>query len=274
MQPPAATPMFRQGWSGRPLRWVSMFALAAILAIAAGAASDRWLRVDAALDPASIVVGFGPADYGTALQRIDQDIAGARRQLALAPGEWLRSESLARALIRRARLTGDYDDLTEASRLIDEGLAAAPDPAGPALVCASLSLALHRLPEAERALARVSRWAVSTSEERADALALKGDIAQQRGDTASAALAYGRAQAIAPDTSIALRQAVMLARTGKAEEGKRRVEALLARPRRTPQAVAELALQRAQLAYAEGDWLAATEWVDAANQVFRSRWTP
>ena len=47
---------------------------------------------------------------------------------------------------------------------------------------------------------------------------------------------------------------------------------MLARPRQSPRALAELALQRAQLAYAEGEWATASEWIIAANQLVPGYW--
>lgn len=260
------------GGGRRPLRWAVIFVAAVALAIAGGAVRDRLVEPEQGLDPAGLVAGHGPADYKAALSRAELDLASARRQWALAPGEWLRGEFLARALLARHRVTGDYADLVEADRLLDAGLARAPDPSGPALSRASLSLYLHRLPEAEAALARASRWFISTPAERADALALGGDIAQQRGNLLEARRAYARSQALAPDFGVVLRQTVLLGRTGERAEAKAGLEKLLARPRQPPGVLAELALQRAQLAYAEGEWEDAGRWVGAADRLFPGYW--
>ncbi|MET0252117.1 MAG: hypothetical protein ABW203_08070 [Novosphingobium sp.] len=265
-------PAIHRASGRRPLRWATLFAIAAALAIILGAVRDRWFRAEPMLDPAALVAGYGPADASLAGTRADAAVAGARQHLALGPGQWLREEGLARALIARHRLTGDYADLGEADRLLAAGLDRTPDPAGPVLTRASLSLLLHRLPEAQAALARAARWGVPTTDEQADALALAGDIAQQRGDPKAAMRDYARAAVLAESNGIELRRSMLLARTGERDLAKAQLEALLARPRQSPRGLAELSLQRAQLAYAEGDWEGAARWVAAAERLFPGYW--
>lgn len=266
---PASPPA---GGGRRPLRWTVVFVFAVALAMAAGALADRWLHRAPVLDPATLVAGYGFRDYRAALSAADTTIDRARRQLAQKPGEWLREEALARALIARFRLTARYDDLAVADRLLDAGLSRAPDPAGPVQSRVNLSLLVHRLPEAEVALARMRRWAVPFPAEKADVLAFSGDIAQQRGFPQQALRTYAQAEALAPGGGIELRQAVLLGKTGERDEAKRRVEALLARRLQAPRGLAELALQRAQLSYAEGDWDDAGRWVAAADKLFPGYW--
>lgn len=264
----------RRDPAGAPtiVRWAICFAAAVALAIAAGALLERWHGREPELDPGALVAGFGPATYGEAVARADADVAAARERWQWAEDEWLRGESLARALIARHRLTGNYADLAAADRLLDDGLRRAPAPSGPVLSRASLSLLLHRLPQADSALARIERWAAPSQADRAEAVALSGDIAQQRGRTRAAFAAYGRARTLASSPGLGLRHAVLLARTGERDEARRRLETLLRQPRLQPRMLSELMLHRAQLAYAVGEWEDAGHWIDAANRVFPGYW--
>ena len=109
--------------------------LAAAALLTAGAAV--WIDADREQPQLQWVrAGFGPASHAAALQRTDEAIANGRARLNAAPGEWLPQEVLALGLMERFRLTGSESDLAEAGRLLDAGLTAAPDPAGPSLTAA------------------------------------------------------------------------------------------------------------------------------------------
>ncbi len=141
--------------------------------------------------------GYGPASFGAALAADDSRIAGARSMLGIHPDDWMRHEGLARGLITRFRLTGNYDDLAEAGTAMARGRALAPDPAGPVLSDAELGVASHRLGQTDRALATLARWVVPPDRgERAEAAALAGDVAFYRGDMNSARRAYAQAAKI------------------------------------------------------------------------------
>ena len=258
----------------RALGWPLLMALAAILAIGIGAAWDRWPgRSDGpSLDPASVRAGFGPANYAAARARAESNLVGARETYAFAPDEWLRSEVLARALIARWRLSGDYTDLAEADRLLDRGLAQTPDPAGPVLSRAVLSVLVHRLDQAEVALARAARSVIPDPADTADAAALSGDIALQRGQLGRAADNFAAALGSDKATGIGLRGAMLAAYRGDREQSARALEALLARPRQQSAVLAELMLQRANIAYWGGEWDTAGRWVGAAQRVFPGYW--
>ena len=258
----------------RALRWPLPMALAAILAIGIGAAWDRLSGHDdrPSLDPASLRAGFGPVDYAAARALAESNLVGARETYAFAPDEWLRGEVLARALIAHWRLSGDYADLAEADRLLDRGLALVPDPAGPVLSRALLSVLLHRLDSADIALARAARSVVPDPADTADAAALSGDIALQRGRLDLAEQNFTQARVVDRATGIGLRGAMLAAYRGEREQAARALEALLARPRQQPAVLAELMLQRANIAYWVGEWDAAGRWVGAAQRVFPGYW--
>jgi hypothetical protein len=172
----------------------------------------------------------------------------------------------------RFRLTGDFVDLAEADSLLRDGLASAPEPGGPVLSAARLGVLVHRLPEAERALTRFSRAAVKVPEEVSEAAALTGDIALQRGQLVTAAAAYARAEALSPSVGGRIRIATVAARRGDVAQAVLVLEQAIARARQQPAVLAELMLQRANLAYATGEWNKAGGWVAAAQRVFPGYW--
>lgn len=267
--PPRST---RAGLS--TLRWPVLFALAAVLTIGVGAAWDRLPTGNgrSSLDPTTLRAGFGPANSIAARNRAEAALAGAREAYAAAPGEWLRGEGLARALVARWRLGGDYTDLAEADRLLDRGLTQAPDPAGPVLSRAMVSVLVHRLDQAETALARAERWAAPDPVDTAGAAALRGDIALQRGELDEARQNYARALRIDDTPGIGVRAAMLAAYRGDRAEAARALETLLARPRLSPGALAELMLLRANVAYSGGEWAEAGRWIGAAQRAFPGWW--
>jgi tetratricopeptide (TPR) repeat protein len=256
------------------LRLPGLLALAAILAIGGGAAWDRLRGQDhvQAIDPANLRPGFGPANFAATRARVEFNLASARQTYAMAPDEWLRGEGLARALIARWRVAGDYADLAEADRLLDQGLAEVPDPAGPVLSRAMLSVLVHRLDQADAALDRAERSVAPDSADTADAAAWRGDIALQRGKLDRAGAEFSRAFGIDKSTGISLRVAMLAAYRGNRSKAAGELDKLLARPRQQPAGLAELMLQRANLAYWSGDWNEAGRWIGAAQEVFPGYW--
>ena len=269
-----ARPLSSSVAAARWPRWPWLALLAAVLAIAVGAGVDNWrdLRQSASLDPARMRPGFGPASFTESLASTEQRVAAARENVALVPGEWVREEGLAAALLARFRQIGDYRDLGEADAVLTTAMARVPDPTGPVLSRAMFEVLVHRLDRADAALARFARQAVPDDNDRADAAALAGDIALQRGQSAAASEQYARAARTAPSPGIALRRAVLAAHRGERAQGREALEALLAAPRQPPALLAELALHRANLAFAEGDWDGAADWVAAANRVYPGYW--
>jgi hypothetical protein len=255
-----------------PLRashWLAAAALAVLAVIAAEAlhSSPQRLPPAAPLDPAGLQPGFGPATFAEALGFTDREVAAARRQAERHAGEWLRLEALARALAGRFRLTADPGDLAEAGRLLDRALGLAPYPAGPALSQAEVSLAMHDLAGAERALARFDAAALPTPADLAEAASIRCEIAIERGRlTEARKLCGGEA------LSLELRRANLAAKTGETEAAARIVETALRRPRLPPASLATLELQRASIALAEGDWDASRRWAGAAERAFPGYW--
>lgn len=266
----AAAPAARPDW--RVWHWLAAAALAAGAVIA----TDHWHdsrdgaeEAQPPLDPAELRAGPGPRTFAEALANAEREVAGARAQLDAHPGEWLRMEHLARALLARHRLTGEAAHLAEADRILDRAMEIAPWPSGPALSRAAVSLAAHDLAAAERALDRFEASAVPAPDaEQIDARSMRCEIAYQRGRLAEARALCGENG----DDSLALRRANLAAKTGDNAQAVRLVEDFLRRPGHSPQTLATLALQRASVALAEGDWQESGRWVRAADSVFPGYW--
>ena len=259
---------------GRPIRawhWLASAALAVVAVIAADAlrtAPDAPVATAPALDPRTLVAGFGPADYPDALAAADLAVEGRRMDLERHPDEWLRMEVLAKALVARFRLSADPADLAEARDLLDRALASVPSPAGPALTGAEAALLRHDLDGAERALARFDASAVPPpATEQTVANSIRCEIAFERGQLVRARELCG-----GTDMASVLRRANIAAKSGNVSEAKRIVEAQLRLPRLPPQVLAALTLQRASLALNEGDWDGSGQWARAAERVFPGYW--
>jgi hypothetical protein len=249
---------------------------AAALAVGAVIAADYWrdsrdsaVEPRAPLDPAELRAGYGPATFAEALAYADSEVVGARASLESHPGEWLRLEQLARALFARHRLTGNAADLAEADRILDRAMELAPWPAGPILSRAAVSLAAHDLDSAERVLDRFDASAVpAPGAEQLDARSMRCEIAYQRGRLGEALELCGTSG----ELSLALRRANLAAKCGDPRAAARLIEDALRRPGHSPQTLANLALQRASVALAEGDWQASGRWARAAERAFPGYW--
>lgn len=255
----------------RGARWPWLLLAAVLLVSAAAIAFDKWKSRQGPPDPlpAEIAPWFGPRNQFELEQAANVGVDGARARLALAPTEWLRQEMLARALVKRFRANGSYPDLAEADALLDQGMAGSPAPAGPSLSRAETSLLIHRLDAADKGLARFFAQAGEPdAEESAGAWSIKGDIAFQRGDMKGARLAYARAEEYDNNAAVALRQSMLALRSGDAELARRRVNAILRAPKLNRSVKAQVALQRATIAYATGDWKAAGDWSRFAERFF------
>lgn len=260
--------------------------LAALAVIALGA----WLQGEDEPSPrvalAATETGprYGPASHGEAVAAAEALVKGGRARLAAAPEEWLHEEVLALALMQRGRLGGhiddhhdhdhfhDHDDFREAGRLLDGALARVPDPAGPSLTRAALAISLHDLDTAERALARFARGIAPSSKELAEAEALRGDIAFQGGNLAEAEAAYRQAARLDKPDRVGMRLANHALWSGDPDKAAELLENQIVSAPSTPFNYAQSALQRANIAYAQGDLPRAREWIDAANERFSGYW--
>ena len=254
-----------------PWRWLMIGGTALALLFAA----ER-IAVDAPVfrsvtDARAPTSGF-PRDYREALTRADSAIADARGRVAARGGEWLLEESLARRLLARARLTGSFDDYAAAQAALNAAFAVAPPGTGPHLTQALLDLTMHRLARASAMLDALDRYVVPPDiGERAEIAAMRGDIAFYGGDYRLALAWYDRADATFPGTAD-FRRALYALHSGDfdgARAGFDRVEAAFTP---TPQALANIAVQRATIALDRGRWDEAEAQFARADALFPGSW--
>lgn len=211
-----------------------------------------------------------PRSFEAALAQADAELAAAQARAAEHPGEWVFLEALGRRHSARARLTGAFDDYVAAQAALDRAFALAPSGAGPHLSQAALHFTLHRLRPAERALDAIDRYAVPPDAlERAEVLALRGDIAFYRGDLKRAEALYRRADGVERGAGTAFRWAVYFTKTGRLAEAERFFDAAVrASPMPTPQFRANVELQKGTLYLARGQWDRALGFFRAADAIF------
>jgi len=256
-------------------RWLMLLLMAILVVAAVSYGVQRWRHHQGPPDPvpAEIKPWFGPRNAAEAIAAADTQIAGARERIASGQKDWLHLEILGDSLVGRYRLTGSYADLAEGDKVLDEAMALAQFPAGPSLSRAALSGTLHKLPDVEKALSRFdAQKSKPGGDELSSAWALRGDAAMQRGDYAAAREAFGRAGQASDNAGLALRQSMLALRTGEIDLARRRVNAVLRGKKLTRQALSTAALQRATVAYAQGDWEAAGLWVTYADSIFPGLW--
>jgi hypothetical protein len=239
-------------------------------------AADAWLSWNKASPATTWALrhpAYGPVSYGAAMAANDTQLRVARGWVRKQPENWLRQEALARLLLARSRLDGNYDEMAEAASVIAHARTLAPYPAGPVLTDAELGMLVHRLGETESALTALAHWAVPAERgQRAEAAALAGDIAFYRGDMAGARRAYAEAARI-DGGGVAFRTAVLAKAQGDYDGAIAAFRAYLAEAKLpSPQLVATLGLQIGGVELARGNVVEATRRFREADRIFPGFW--
>ncbi|WP_144094621.1 tetratricopeptide repeat protein [Croceicoccus sediminis] len=213
-------------------------------------------------------LAFGPATHGLALAANADAIALANERVANGPGQWLRQEGLAAALLQRFALTHDYADLKNASDTLRKARGLAPSGSGPWLREAAAAMMNHDLAKAERALNGAAAMAVSPSRpDRAEIAAIRGDIAFYRGEMTGAAHRYREARNLDETSTQPYRRAVLARSQGHFDEA-RQLFAAAAATGDTPQMRAQIAMQIGRTDSAQGRYASAAEWYREADRLF------
>jgi tetratricopeptide (TPR) repeat protein len=256
-------------WSWRSVVVVAV-ALAALLLI------ERWQSSPIQReqpDQQPLALAGVARTYSEAMAQTDLAIANAEAQVAAANDQWLLHENVARNYVERARLSGNYDDYAAADAALKRAFAVAAPGTGPHLVRAQFDFRMHRLAEAERQLALIEGYAIpSPPDERAEILAMRGDIAFYRGNLKAALQLYKEADRLSPGTAT-FRRAIYAMKTGDFERAEstfdqtEREARLLA-----PQLHAFIELQRGLLDLERGNWPSAENWFRKADRTFPGYW--
>ncbi len=222
----------------------------------------------------SLVLAYGPRSFDAALQLADDGVLLGAERVARRPQDWIYQESLARALLGRARLTLSFDDLAAAGAALAVGKAEAIAGSGPMLTDAVYNFTVHRSAPIAADLAVVDGAAVpADAGDRAESTALKGDIAFYAGDYAGAIDRYRLAASIANGPGTMFRIALWQKKTGKFDAALASfARAASMNTGRTPQFMANVYLQSGIVDLERGNWPAAEAWFRKADRAFPGYW--
>ena len=120
------------------------------------------------------------------LAAVDRDIAAALERAERSEGDWVNLDLAAGGLLRRARLTGSYEDYARAEELLTQGFAMAPEGSGPVSTRAALDYTLHRLDRVGPALEALQGRHASIRPDADVLLRRRGALALQLGRYAEA----------------------------------------------------------------------------------------
>ncbi|MGB3167402.1 MAG: hypothetical protein WBA68_11570 [Alteraurantiacibacter sp.] len=257
------------------LKYARYLALPAI-AVLALAGAEYWYDGDATAVAATELrtPEFGPRDFAASVRADEAQLSVAQSRVAQRPQDWLAQAVLARALSDRAGLHGDFDALVAAQRHIVLAEAAAPERSGPGLIAAHVYMGAHLLDEAEGALDNYDQRVIGGSEaERAEAVAIRGDIAFYRGDMAIAQERYAEARRLAAIPGVIYREALLAKAQGRFDDAEQLFHRSLgAMTSPGPRQVANVAIQLGGIDQARGRYEAARDHFVEADQLFPGFW--
>ena len=191
-----------------------------------------------------------------------------------APTDWLERELQAIRFMQRARLSGDFADLVTAGDLLKQGFAHADPNTGPHMTAAGYAMAVHRMIDARAMLDALDRYAIPPdASQRADAMAMRGEIAIYSGDYAKARAALDQAFATSGGTPQPVRMGLLLAKTGDPDGALAAIDAgLRAGPFMTAQVAADLHYQIGLIELGRGRWPEAEAAFTDADRLFAGHW--
>ena len=217
---------------------------------------------------------FGPRDFAASVSEQEAQLSAARSRAERRPQDWLAQAVLARALSERSGLLGDFDALVAAQRHIALAESSAPERSGPGLIAAHVYMGAHLLDEAEAALDIYDSKVIGgTEEERAEAVAIRGDIAFYRGDMAMAQERYAEARRLAAMPGVIYREALLAKAQGRFDDAEQLFHrSLNAMASPGPRQVANVAIQLGGIDQARGQYEAAREHFVEADRFFPGFW--
>lgn len=195
-------------------------------------------------DPAIPVVSEAHS-YAAEMATVDQGLASFRATAAKQPKSWLWMGRVATELIRRAQLTGDYQNYAEAQKLLDSAFAVAPKGSGPLLTRAGLNFSLHRVAAVEPDLAQAEKSVNVQKPTKARIMGLRADVHLHSGRYSEALQGYQAADDMRPTHKSAFRLARYYWLTGNYESAERWLDKAESRlPGKAPHLRAWTHLQR------------------------------
>jgi tetratricopeptide (TPR) repeat protein len=219
--------------------------------------------------PVPVAARYAGYDAARMMADSDREIAGLKTRIASPNGDVFDYESLSIAYVGRSRLSGDFADLAAAQTAADDGFTKSPPGMGPWLAKAAAAYSAHRFDVAAAALDKVDRFVVPDSITRAEAKAIRADLALTNGRLDDASRLLGEAEAIDRWPGLYARRAQLAFARGDFETAKREFRASDAANRDpSPQARADSLIWQGDVALAQGDWDSARTQYQAATSAF------
>jgi tetratricopeptide (TPR) repeat protein len=171
--------------------------------------------------PESLQFNRNPGVFDKALADIDTELTATRARAEAQPHGWLVLEKVTNLLLRRARLSGSYDDYAAAEAALAQAFERAPAGTGPMLTRASLNFTLHRLAPIEADLAVYDKITTLEPSTVATIIATRGDVAFERGQYERAREFFDAALALDRAAPLVAKLAHWHWRVGKFDEAEK-----------------------------------------------------
>jgi tetratricopeptide (TPR) repeat protein len=168
-------------------------------------------------EPKRLQFASGSGTFVNALADLDDEILSTRQRADAQPMSWLTLERVAGLYLRRAKLSGDYDDYTKAEQALVEAFERAPEGAGPVMTRAALNSSMHRVDRVQADLDRMAASILIDDPTASGLAGMRGDLAMQRGDYEQAAEHVGKALELHRNLNTLSRQALLLWQRGDYE---------------------------------------------------------
>ena len=222
----------------------------------------------------NLAMAFGPANFDTAIERIDQRVDLNKERVARDGEQWSYQEGLALAALSRAQLSADFEDYLLAAKSIDRAASLAPEGAGPGLAIGVVNLSLHRNRKAAEGIKLAAASVVTPDiDDLAELEAMRGDLAIYQGYYSDAFEHFEKATAQLKEAGTLFRLANWHKYRGEFDQAIALYKdgATIARSR-TPQRLAIYLLQIGALELQQGNWDKARRYFERADAVFPGYW--
>lgn len=128
-----------------------------------------------------------PGAFSSQLAAVDTELAARRELSDKSTNSWMAAQKVAGLYLRRARLSGSYDDYAEAERALAVAFERTrPGGSGPWLTRAHMNFSLHRFDRIEADLDRAEKRVATGREDARSTALLRANLAFERGQYAEA----------------------------------------------------------------------------------------
>lgn len=230
-------------------------------------------RMGAVEKLATLRPNFGPSNFTDAVAAVDDQLALANERIIRSPGDWLNQESFARASMARFRLTGNYADLAAAQAALDRAEETTRAGSGPMLTDAIFAASSHKLDRLTGRLNDLDNVAVATQPDKAETLALRGDLEFYSGRYDAALNSYQASAALSDGPAIAFRLGRYHQRTGNSDAALEHFASAAANStQKSPMFISSVWLQIGTVELERGNWELAERHFKKANEIFPGYW--